>query len=76
VEPSELERTALDAAQEVLAQSPASVRANARAVRELRAGASEHVLAELSEARHEGMRSDEFAEGVAAFRERRTPRWA
>jgi enoyl-CoA hydratase/carnithine racemase len=72
---AELQRTALDAAQEVLTQSPASVGANARALRELRAGATEQVMAELSEIRHEGMRSEDFAEGVAAFRARRAPRW-
>jgi enoyl-CoA hydratase len=75
VEPSELVQTALDAAREVLAQSPAAVGANARALRELRAGAADRILAELSEMRHEGMRSEDFAEGVAAFRARRAPRW-
>jgi enoyl-CoA hydratase/carnithine racemase len=75
VAPQDLERTVLDAAQEVLAQSPSAVRANARALRELRAGPSGEVRAQLADVRRAGMRSADFAEGVAAFRGRRTPRW-
>ena len=73
VGPEELATVALGAAQEVLEQGPGSVRANARALRALRAGAGEAVRAELAAARRAGMRSAEFAEGVAAFRGRRTP---
>ncbi len=75
VAPEDLERAALDAAGEILAQAPGAVRANARALRELRAGASAEMLHELAAARHAGMRGEEFAEGVAAFRARREPRW-
>jgi enoyl-CoA hydratase/carnithine racemase len=75
VDPDELAATALSTAQEVLAQGPGSVRATARALRALRAGADDAVRAELAAARHAGMRSAEFAEGVAAFRGRRAPDW-
>ena len=75
VAPEELMTTALDAAGEVLAQAPGAVRANARALRELRAGVSPAVREELAAARRAGMRSEDFAEGVAAFRSRREPRW-
>jgi enoyl-CoA hydratase len=71
----DLERTVLDAAAEVLAQAPAAVSANARALRELRSGASPEVREELAAARRAGMRSPSFAEGVAAFRARREPDW-
>jgi len=75
VEPDELEGATLDAAREVLAQAPGAVRANARALRELRCNPPPAVLDELAAARHAGMRGAEFAEGVAAFRARREPRW-
>jgi enoyl-CoA hydratase/carnithine racemase len=75
VTPEELEATALAAAEEVLAQGPEAVQANARALRALRAGADDAVRAELAATRRAGMRSAEFAEGVAAFRGRRAPDW-
>ena len=59
----------------MLAQGPQAVQANARALRALRAGADDAVRAELAATRRAGMRSAEFAEGVAAFRGRRTPDW-
>jgi enoyl-CoA hydratase len=76
VAPQELLPAALAAAREVLTQSPHAVRANARALRELRAGASPETLEQLASIRREGMRAADFAEGVAAFRARRPPRWA
>jgi enoyl-CoA hydratase/carnithine racemase len=75
VAPADLGRTVLGAAAEVLAQAPSAVSANARALRELRAGAAPAVREELAAARHAGIRSPSFAEGVAAFRERREPDW-
>jgi enoyl-CoA hydratase/carnithine racemase len=76
VAPEDLRGAALAAAREVLAQSPTAVRANARALRELRAGPTPEVLERLAAIRREGMRAADFAEGVAAFRARRPPRWA
>jgi len=75
VSAEKLERAVLDAAVEVLAQAPDAVNANARALRELRAGASPAVREELAAVRRAGMRSAGFAEGVAAFRARREPNW-
>jgi enoyl-CoA hydratase/carnithine racemase len=74
-EPGRLIQVALAAAEEVLGQSPRAVRSNARALRELRLGVSPETRAVLDAARREGMRSADFAEGVAAFRGRRPPRW-
>jgi enoyl-CoA hydratase len=76
VAPGELLPAALAAAREVLAQSPLAVRANARALRELQAGPSPQMLDQLAAIRREGLRAADFAEGVAAFRARRPPRWA
>jgi enoyl-CoA hydratase/carnithine racemase len=59
----------------VLAQGPGAVRANTLALRALRAGADDAVRAELAATRRAGMRSAEFAKGVAAFRGRRAPDW-
>jgi enoyl-CoA hydratase/carnithine racemase len=75
VAPEDLLPAALSAAREVLTQSPLSVRANARALRELQAGPSLETLDQLAAARRAGMRAGDFAEGVAAFRARRPPRW-
>ena len=76
VAPEELEDAALAAAEEVLAQAPRAVRANARALRELRAGRRRRgPCASSPRPAAPGMRSAEFAEGVAAFRGRRTPEW-
>jgi enoyl-CoA hydratase len=71
----DLPSTVLAAARDVLAQSPRAVRANARALRELRVGASPETREDLARVRREGMRSADFAEGVAAFRQRREPDW-
>lgn len=76
VDPGELERAALETAAQVAALAPLSVRANRRALRALRRAESTFDAAdrhELMRARAEGMASADFAEGVAAFRERRPP---
>jgi enoyl-CoA hydratase len=71
----DLQDTVLGAAADVMAQAPEAVGANARALRELRAGASGDVREQLAAARRAGMRSPSFAEGVDAFRARREPKW-
>lgn len=76
VEPAALERSAIDAAARVAALAPLSVRANRRALRALRltkATLDAGDRHELMRARDAGMASADFAEGVAAFRERRGP---
>ena len=73
VAPDELEAAALATAGRGARAGTAAVPANARALRSLRGGADDAVRAELAATRRAGMRSAEFAEGVAAFRGRRAP---
>jgi len=75
VAPGELDAVVLAAAREVLEQGPQAVRANARALRALRAGADDAARAQLAATRRAGMAGAEFIEGVAAFRGRRAPDW-
>jgi len=75
VAPGDLEAVVLAAAREVLEQGPQAVRANARALRALRAGADDAARAQLAATRRAGMAGAEFIEGVAAFRGRRAPDW-
>lgn len=78
VDPSELEQLTVSMAGEIAANAPLSLAGNKRVLRELRAHTSplppdvEHELVELRES---CFRSDDFAEGVRAFGEKRPPVW-
>ena len=78
VEPEELEETALEMAAEIAANAPLSLAGNKRVIRALRAyeGAlPADVEKELVELRESCFASEDFREGVQAFREKRPPRW-
>jgi enoyl-CoA hydratase/carnithine racemase len=78
VEPSELEAVAVDTAAEIAANAPLSVQHNKRILRTLRAHAGAlppEVERELVELREACFRTEDFREGVAAFAEKRAPRW-
>lgn len=78
VEPGELEERTVHMAGEIAANAPLSLAGNKRILRELRAHAAalpEDVERELIELRESCFRSEDFAEGVRAFGEKRAPRW-
>jgi enoyl-CoA hydratase/carnithine racemase len=78
VEPSELEQVTVSMAEEIAANAPLSLAGNKRALRELRTHAAAlpaDVERELIELRESCFRSEDFAEGVRAFGEKRRPAW-
>jgi enoyl-CoA hydratase/carnithine racemase len=78
VEPAELEPTTVSMAAEIAANAPLSLAGNKRILREIRAHAAAlpaDVERELIELRESCFRSEDFAEGVRAFGEKRPPEW-
>ncbi len=66
----------VELATSVASLAPLSQRGNKRVLRELLAASlSERVLRELQALREEAFRSEDFAEGVRAFVEKRSPEW-
>ena len=77
VEPGELEATTVSMAAEIAANAPLSLAGNKRILREIRTHAAvlpDDVERELIELRESCFRSDDFAEGVRAFGEKRPAR--
>jgi len=78
VEPGELEERTVFMAAEIAANAPLSLSGNKRIIRELRAhaaGLPEDLERELVELRESCFRSEDFAEGVRAFGEKRAAVW-
>ena len=62
-------------AAEIASLAPLSVRGNKRVLRALDPPLDEALVAELHALRDAAFRSEDFAEGVRAFTEKRTPHW-
>ena len=78
VEPAELEAATLSMAGEIGANAPLSLAGNKRIVRALRAHSvklPDEVEQELLDLRESCFRTEDFAEGVKAFGEKRKPEW-
>ena len=78
VEPGELEERTLELAAEIGSNAPLSLSGNKRIIRALRehpGQVPEELERELVELRESCFRSEDFAEGVRAFGEKRAPRW-
>ena len=77
-EGAELEGRTLAMAAEIAANAPLSLSGNKRIMRTLRAhegGLPEDVEREMVDLRESCFRSEDFREGVTAFREKRSPHW-
>lgn len=76
-EPDSLEEEALALAETVAANAPLSMRGNKRIIEALMAGTgpSPELERELVEMREACFDSEDFREGIAAFGEKRKPRW-
>ena len=68
-------RRAVALATEIAALAPLSLRGNKRVLRALDPPLDAALEAELHALRDEAFRSEDFAEGVRAFIEKRPPRW-
>jgi enoyl-CoA hydratase/carnithine racemase len=78
VERDELEQVAVDMAAEIAANAPLSLAGNKRILRKLRDSPGqlpEDVHREFVELRESCFRTEDFREGIAAFREKRKPEW-
>jgi enoyl-CoA hydratase/carnithine racemase len=76
VEPDELDERVLALAAEIASNAPLSLAGNKRMIRTLRAlRLPDDVERELVELRESCFASDDFREGVEAFKEKRRPRW-
>ena len=76
-DPGSLEDEALSLAETVAANAPLSMRGNKRIIEALMAGTgpSPELERELVEMREACFESEDFREGIAAFAEKRKPRW-
>ena len=76
-DPGSLEAEALSLAETVAANAPLSMRGNKRIIEALMAGTgpSPELERELVEMREACFDSEDFREGIAAFAEKRKPRW-
>ncbi len=78
VDPADLDATVVSMAAEIAANAPLSLTGNKRVLREIRAHAATlpaDVERELIELRESCFRTEDFAEGVRAFGEKRKPAW-
>ena len=71
----DVEARSVALAAEIAALSPLSLRGNKRVLRALIAPLDPALEAELEALRREAFASEDFAEGVRAFIEKRPPRW-
>jgi enoyl-CoA hydratase/carnithine racemase len=72
---AKLDDHVLELAEEIAANAPLTIRSIRLALRELRREPSQRDLAGLREAAAACFRSDDYSEGVAAFLEKRSPRF-